>query len=83
MPVYGFSWTGAPLTTIDLPDEQAAWSQAITTVGEILKELDGSFPSPGAFNMDVTARDGRTLIAISVHATRLSGERGSPKLRDD
>lgn len=69
MPEFRFYWTGelSP-TSVELPDERAARAQAVTTTGEILRDLDGSFPMPGEFEMIVRDADGNIVISISVRA---------------
>lgn len=69
MPTYQFQWTGevAP-TQVELPDDHAACGQAITTTGEILRELDGSFPVPGEFEMVVREAGGDLVLSITVRA---------------
>lgn len=68
MPTFAFHWTGetAP-ALVELPDEAAAWGQAVTTTGEILRDLDGSLPVPGDFEMTVRDAAGAVLLAITIH----------------
>ncbi|WP_371345716.1 hypothetical protein [Ancylobacter sp. IITR112] len=68
MPTFAFQWTGetAP-ALVDLPDEAAAWRQAVATTGEILRDLDGSLPVPGDFEMTVRDATGAVLLAITIH----------------
>lgn len=71
MPVYAFKWTGEKaVTEVELPNEQAAWSQAVMTTGEMLRELDGSFPKPGSLEVEVKDDTGRSVGWISVTARR-------------
>ena len=67
MPVYAFKWTGEKAATkVDLPDEHAAWSQAVMTTGQMLRELDGSFPKAGALEVEVRDEAGQPIGWISV-----------------
>ena len=71
MPVYAFQWTGEKaVTEVELADEQAAWSQAVTTTGQMLRELDGSFPMPGSLEVEVKDDAGRSVGWISIMAHR-------------
>jgi len=71
MPTYAFRWTGEEAATeVELPDEHAAWSQAVTTTGELLREMDGAFPVPGALEMEVKDSAGHSIVWISVQARR-------------
>jgi len=67
VPVYAFKWTGEKAATkVDLPDEHAAWSQAVMTTGQMLRELDGSFPKAGALEVVVRDEAGQPIGWISV-----------------
>ena len=76
MPEFKFYWTGEQSpTSVELPDERAARGQAVTTTGEILRDLDVSFPMPGEFEMIVRDADDNIVISISVRARPfLAGE---------
>jgi len=65
--MYAFKWTGEKTATkVELPDEQAAWSQAVITTGQMLRELDGAFPMNGALEVEVRDEAGQTVGWISV-----------------
>ena len=49
---------------LDLPDDQAAWSQATTSCGELLKELDGNLKPNREWRLDV--RDERRELVFSL-----------------
>lgn len=67
MPVYAFKWTGEEAATkVELPDEHAAWSQAVITTGQMLREMDGTFPKIGALEVEVRDESGRSIGWISV-----------------
>lgn len=78
MPEFKFYWTGEQSpTSVELADEGAARSQAVTTTGEILRDLDGSFPMPGEFEMIVRDAGDNVIISITVRARPfLAGESG-------
>ncbi|WP_421697344.1 DUF6894 family protein [Ancylobacter sp.] len=75
MPKFAFHWTGetAP-ALVDLPDEAAAWGQAVATTGEILRDLDGSLPVPGEFEMTVRDATGAVLLAITIRTRQRLGD---------
>jgi len=69
VPVYAFKWTGEKATTkVDLPDEHAAWSQAVMTTGQMMRELDGSFPMAGELEVEVLDEAGRSIGWLCVKA---------------
>lgn len=74
MPKFAFHWTGEPSPSlVDLPDEHAAWGQAVVTTGEILRDLDGALPVPGEFEMLVCDASGTILLSITVRTQQLPG----------
>lgn len=73
MPVYAFKWTGERATTkVDLPDEHAAWSQAVMTTGQMLRELNGAFPKAGVLEVEVLDAAGHPVGWISVKSGKES-----------
>ncbi|WP_376772693.1 DUF6894 family protein [Ancylobacter sonchi] len=77
MPIYSFKWSGEELPTeVDLPDEHAAWSEAVMTLGQMLRELDGSFPTEGELEMEVQSGTGATVGWILVKTGKGRPPRG-------
>ncbi|WEX10584.1 hypothetical protein [Chelativorans sp. AA-79] len=75
MPRYFFHVAGecartAANSDIELPDPNAAWSEAITTCGEMIKDLDGTLPIGTDWKMEVADDDG-PIFVISVRSARL------------
>jgi hypothetical protein len=71
MPRYTFTApTGRAPITIELRDNDAAWAEAITFCGEMLRDLDGSLPSQTNWQMVVTNAKGEPVAEIDVRARR-------------
>jgi hypothetical protein len=71
MPNYTFAvtHTGSPKshpTTIDFPDNEAAWEEATTAAGEMLRDLDGKLKPGDKWEMEVRLASGETLYRIRV-----------------
>jgi hypothetical protein len=52
----------------DLPDKHAAWKEATTMAGDILRDLDGRFTPGQDWRLEVTDERGMPIYAIVVHA---------------
>jgi len=83
MPLYYFSTSlhGAPsrfADGIDLPDDDAAWVEATTACGEILRDLDGALLKAGEWRMEVLDRAHNPLYTLrftcEAHQDSLAGE---------
>lgn len=48
----------------DLPDLQSAWSQAVTTCGETLEDIDGDFGLSADWVMTVSNEAGKRLFEL-------------------
>ena len=53
-----------------LADDAAAWSLAISSMGELLRDLDGSMPEHAALQTVVTSEEGKVLISLRFTAER-------------
>ena len=78
MPVYVFKWSDDEEPThVDLSDDDAAWSEAVITLGLVLRDIDGSLPAPSDLGLSVEDQSGRVVATMNVHAER----GGSPRDR--
>ena len=48
---------------LDLPDTQAAWSEAVRTCGAMLKDIDGQLPQ-GEWRMEVTDESRQPVFTL-------------------
>ena len=68
MPLYYFNVTGGGLfpgcNGHDLPDDDAAWSMAIASMGDLLKDVDGCRHDRFDTLTTVTDTSGRTLMTL-------------------
>ena len=53
------------------PDDEAAWKQATTFVGEFIKDIDGRFRPGQEWHLEVTDEQKRTLYRIRVSSTKV------------
>lgn len=74
MPRYFFHVAGvAPFTDtegLDLPDDNAAWSSAIQSFSELLRDIDGEMPPSAEIVTMVAGYDNRTMITLRFAADR-------------
>ncbi len=72
MPRYFFETSGAAPHADregrDLANDRAAWSLAISSTGELLRDLDGELPDHAEIRMTVTNDRGRALIILDFSA---------------
>ena len=54
----------------DLPDIDAAWSLAIASTGELLRDLKGAMPDGAEIITTVSSADGREVISLVFSARR-------------
>lgn len=70
MPKYSFK---IPLSVeaveFDLASDDEAWSQAVTYMGELLKDVDGGLPERTRWQLSV-CEGLRTVAEIEVHARK-------------
>ena len=72
MPLYFFQISGSPLATgVELIDDDAAWSLAVTSTGEVLRDLDGELADRAEIVATVQDEAGRIVVKL-----RISGEKG-------
>lgn len=69
MPRYYFRLSGSLNTEmknegLDLPDKHAAWSEATTACGELLKDLDGNLKPGDKWQMTVKDEAGADLYEL-------------------
>jgi hypothetical protein len=53
---------------MDLPDDDAAWEEATTACGEIIKDLDGKLKARPEWEMTVTNEAGDKLYCLRFSA---------------
>ncbi|HSI39042.1 MAG TPA: hypothetical protein VLA00_00665 [Xanthobacteraceae bacterium] len=71
MPLYTFRTSDDPDTTVvDLADDDAAWREAVTTCAELLRDIDGHFPSGVPWELSVVDESGRPFATIRVTASK-------------
>ena len=72
MPLYFFQISGSPLATgVELVDDDAAWSLAVTSTGEALRDLDGELADRAEIVATVQDEAGRIVVKL-----RVFGEKG-------
>lgn len=73
MPRYWFRvpYEEQPLP-VDLQDDEQAWGQAVTYVGELLCDIDGKLASPARLKLQVDDGSSDVLAEIEVTALRRS-----------
>jgi hypothetical protein len=73
MPLYLFRMSHQPPTdvVVELADDEAAWSLAVTSTGEVLRDLDGEMNDRHEIVATVHDETGRLVATL-----RISGERG-------
>lgn len=54
----------------ELPDENAVWALAITSTGELLRDIDGGMPDHAEIRMTVVDEDARVVITLTFTADR-------------
>jgi hypothetical protein len=59
-----------PGTGIELPDMNAAWSEATRTTGEIVKDLDGSLEVGTEWSIQIQDAERKPLRTIKVISER-------------
>jgi hypothetical protein len=73
MPLYFFNIAQGELPRppdegMELPDDEAAWVEATTTCGEMIKELDGKLKAGPEWRMEVTKESGAVLYRLRFFA---------------
>ena len=76
MPIYSFKWSDRrPIHEIELTSDDHAWSEAVASVGQLLRDVDGSMEPGGVITLDVFDGKGDLLASVSVDAIRRRGGR--------
>jgi hypothetical protein len=71
MPVYRFHGPFGPdPEPVELPDEDAAWSEAVTLCGALLRDVDGKLDNDTNWSLQVHDSSGGVIIEIGVRARR-------------
>ena len=73
MPRYFFNITQGELARTadegrDLPGDEAAWEEATTACGEMIKELDGKLKASPEWRMEVTRESGEVVYRLRFSA---------------
>lgn len=75
MPRYFFEVSGpksyAHSVSVQLLDDHAAWSMAVTSTGELIKDLDGKMPDKADIIATVKDAIGRVVVTL-----RVTGDKG-------
>ncbi|MDY8110152.1 hypothetical protein U0C82_13480 [Fulvimarina sp. 2208YS6-2-32] len=75
MPIYFFNVTGSLVkpdrSGYELADEDAAWSTAIVSMGDLLRDVDGAKHDSIKTVTNVTDAFGRPLMTLSVQSHTL------------
>jgi hypothetical protein len=78
---YVFRWSDRPFVTeADLRDDDMAWSEAVSSIGQLLRDVGGNLSPLGLLTLDVFTEDGALVASISVDAVRRL-ETSEPRLR--
>ncbi len=79
MPVYLFRMRhdqeGIEPAHVTLPDAHAAWAQAITACGEMLRDLDGELVPRVPWEMEVTDEAGSPIFVFRFCAENVKSRR--------
>jgi hypothetical protein len=72
MPVYYFVIQPDQFPTdpdpVELPDDRAAWKEAVRSAGEIIKDLDGSFEVGSEWSLQIQDAEHKPLSTIKIIA---------------
>jgi len=76
MPLYFFNIThdGKPSAItegLELADDKAAWEEATTTCGEVLRDLDGSLKPGDSWKMQVADSEGKMIYTLAFNSQAL------------
>jgi hypothetical protein len=58
------------VTEANLGDDNTAWSEAVSSIGQLLRDVDGKLPPHGLLTLDVFDEGGALVASISVDAVR-------------
>lgn len=69
MPRYIFRWSDqAETAKIDLKDDQCAWSEAVSSIGQAILDIDGRMRAPSRLTLEVFDSEGKRIACLSVDA---------------
>jgi uncharacterized protein DUF6894 len=73
MPLYYFSTTHGQVTNdhlegLELPDDEAAWREATTSCGEMIRDLDGDLKAGPEWRMEVKRESGEVVYRLRFSA---------------
>ncbi len=58
MPLYQFRWSDQPeASVVHLEDERAVWSEAVASMGQALRDIDGGMRTPSVLTLEVFNED--------------------------
>jgi hypothetical protein len=73
VPTYVFKWSDrSEANAVDLDDECRVWAEAVSSVGQLLRDLDGNMAAPYHLSLEVFGDDGELLAEVTVDAQRLN-----------
>nr|WP_246510270.1 hypothetical protein [Bradyrhizobium glycinis] len=55
----------------ELPDDEAAWKEAIGYAGALFKDIDGKFRPGQEWSLEVTDEAGKPIYFISIGSRRM------------
>ncbi|WP_131836089.1 DUF6894 family protein [Ancylobacter aquaticus] len=74
MPTYSFKWSDRrPIHEIELTSDDHAWSEAVASVGQLLRDVDGSMAPGEGVALEVFDGESRLIASVSVNAIRHRG----------
>ena len=71
MPQFTFRWSDQPASyTMELESLDQAWSEAVDSIGQALRDKDGHLPAPGCFGIQIFDEQAIRVASISIKAER-------------
>lgn len=84
LPRYFFHTGGAaPFSDsvgLNLEDDDAAWSNAVRYMGELLQDIDGKMPDRALLEVIVADEENRTVITLRIAGDREAESSAPPQL---
>ncbi|MFL6818365.1 MAG: DUF6894 family protein [Bradyrhizobium sp.] len=71
---YGQGAPAWPHEGVELPDDEAAWAEATTACGEMLRDLDGALKAGPEWRMEVLRESGEILYRLTFSAQSFEGD---------
>jgi hypothetical protein len=69
---YGAAAPAWPREGVELADDEAAWVEATTACGEMLRDLDGALKAGPEWRMEVARESGEVLYRLTFSAQTFS-----------